>query len=193
MDILVADTLADSFCNYIDTLIIYDLQTLLQFFGRQAAEIIAQQTIHMLLQGTECFHQSTLKIIADTHDLTGRFHLGGQSTFCSNEFIKRQTRNLYYTVVQCRFKACVGLLCNRIFDFIQGIAQCDLRRYFCNRITCCLGCQRRRTAYTGIYLDNTIFKTGGMKSELYVTSTGNLQLINNVQGGASQHLIFFVT
>ena len=76
----------------------------------------------MLLQGTKGFHQATLEAVADTHNLTGCLHLGGKGTFRGNEFIEGQTGDFYYTVVQCRFKACVGLACDGILNLVQSVA-----------------------------------------------------------------------
>ena len=139
----------------------------------------------MLLQGTDSLHQCSLEVIADTHNLTGCLHLCGQSTFCSDKFIERQSGDLYYTVVQCRLEAGIGLVGNGIFDFIQSKAQCDLRCYLCDRITGRLTCQCGRTADTGVNLDNTIFKAGGMQCKLYVTSTGDLQFVDDLQSGST--------
>ena len=139
----------------------------------------------MLLQGTDSLHQCSLEVIADTHNLTGCFHLGGQSTFCSDKFIKRQSGNLHDTVIQCRLEAGIGLVGNGIFDLIQSKAQCDLRCYLRNGVTGRLTCQCGRTADTGVNLDNTIFKAGGMQCKLYVTSTGDLQFVDDLQSGST--------
>ena len=123
----------------------------------------------MLLQGTDGLHQCSLEVIADTHNLTGCLHLCGQSTFCSDKFIE----------------AGIGLVGNGIFDLIQSKAQCDLRCYLRNGVTGRLTCQCGRTADTRIHLDNTIFKAGGMQCKLYVTSTGDLQFVDDLQSGST--------
>ena len=124
----------------------------------------------MLFQRTDSLHQCTFEVCTDTHDLSGCLHLGCQCSLRCDELIKRQTRHLNYAVVK-RLEACISFTCNGIFDFIQCVTKCNLGRNLGNRITCCLGSQCRGTAYTGIYFDNTIFKTGWMQCELYVTST----------------------
>ena len=53
----------------------------------------------MLFQGTDGLHQGSFKAVADAHNLSGSFHLCGQGSFCSNEFIKRKTGQLHHTIV----------------------------------------------------------------------------------------------
>ncbi len=84
----------------------------------------------MLFQRTDRFHQRTFEVIADTHNLTGCFHLCGQCTSCTDKFIKWQTRNLDNTVVNIGSKACISLSGNGIRDLIQSVSQSDLRCYF---------------------------------------------------------------
>ena len=48
----------------------------------------------MLLQGTDCLHQRTLEVVADTHDLSGRLHLGRQCPLGTDELVKWQSWNL---------------------------------------------------------------------------------------------------
>ena len=147
----------------------------------------------MLFQRTDGLHQCTLEVIADTHNLTGSFHLCGQRTFCTDKLIKWQSGNLHNAVVQHRFKTCICLSGNRIGDFIQRIAQRNFCGNFCNRVTGCLTCQCGRTGNTGIYLDNTIFKAVRIQCILYITSAGNTQFCDNIQSRSTQHLVFFIT
>ena len=146
----------------------------------------------MLLQRTDCLHEGALEIGADAHNFTGCLHLGGQSSLCGDELIERQSGHLDNTVVQSRFKARIGLAGNGILDFVQCIAQCDLCRNLGNGITGCLTCQCGRTAYTGIYFDDTVFKAGGMQGKLYVTAAGDAQLIDDVKCRATKHLVLFI-
>ena len=146
----------------------------------------------MLLKGTDRFHQRALKVIADTHDLTGCLHLRRQCSLGADEFIKWQTREFDYNIVEHRFKAGICLLGDRILDLIQRVAQRDLCRYLCDGIPRCLGCQSRRTAHSGIYLDHTVFKCVRVQCVLYVTSTCDIQFADNIQCGSTEHLILLV-
>ena len=147
----------------------------------------------MLLQRTDGLHKGTFKIITDTHDLSGCLHLSRQCTFCTDEFIEWKSWNLYYTVVKHRLKACVSLLRNRILNLIQSITKCNLSRNLGNRISCCLRCKCRRTADTRIHLDNTVLKCLWMQCILYVTSSCNIQLTDNIQCRSTKHLILFIS
>ena len=107
-------TTTDCFCQLPDPAVIYDLQLLQKLFICQLCKIVRHQTIHMLLQGTDCFHQGAFKIMADTHNLSGGFHLGGQRSLCSNKFIKWKPWDLNYTVIKHWLKACIGFASNGI-------------------------------------------------------------------------------
>ena len=189
---LVVDALPQRFRNDPDSLVIHNGKAFFQLFYGQFAEIIAQETVHMLLQRTDRLHQCSFKVITDTHNLTGGFHLCCQSPLCRNKFIEGQSGNLHHAIVQRRFKGCIRLLRNGVLNLIQCVAQCDLCRHLCNGIAGGLGRQRRRTAHTGIHLNYTVFEAGGMQRKLYITAAGNFQLTDNVQGGGAQHLVLFV-
>ena len=147
----------------------------------------------MLLQRTDCFHKCTFKVITDTHNFSGCFHLCCQCTFCTDKFIKWKSRDLYNAIVKHWLETCIGLLRNCILNLIQCISKCDLCSNFRNWISGCFGSQCRRTAYTRIYLDNTVLKCVRIQRILYVTSSGNIQLADNVQRGSSQHLVLLIT
>ena len=68
----------------------------------------------MLFQRTDCLHHRTFKVGADTHYFTGGLHLCGEGSLGGNELIERKTRELDYTVVKGRLKACIGLTCDRV-------------------------------------------------------------------------------
>ena len=89
----------------------------------RSGEIIGHQTVYMLLQRTDCFHQSSFKVIADTHNLSGCFHLSRQSSLCTDKLIKWKTRNLYNTVIQHWLETCIGLPGDCILDLIQMYIQ----------------------------------------------------------------------
>ena len=146
----------------------------------------------MLLKRTDRFHQRALKVIADTHDLTGCLHLRRQCSLGADEFIKWQTREFDYNIVEHRFKAGICLLGDRILDLIQRVAQRDLCRNLCDRVTCGLGRQSGRTAHSGIYLDNTVFKRIRVQRVLHVTSASDIQFADNIQCGSTEHLILLV-
>ena len=164
-----------------------------QLLVGKSGEIVGHQAVHVLLQRADRFHQRTFKVIADTHHLSGRLHLGGQRSLGTDKFIKWQTWDFYHAVVQHRLKACVRLSGDGIFDLIQSITKGNLRRHLGNRIPCRFGRQGGRTAHTRINFDYTVFKSVRMQGILYVTSPCDIQLTDNIQSGSTQHLVFFVT
>ena len=174
MDRLIVDPFPQRLGDHKDPLVVHHGQALQQFFSGQRREIIAPQTVHMLLQGADSLHQRPLKIVADAHDLAGGFHLRGQRALRRDKLIKRKPRNLHHTVIQRWLKAGVGLACDGIFDLVQGIAQRDLGRHLGDGIPRGLGGQRGGAAHPGIDLDDTVLKAGGMQRELHVAAAGDL-------------------
>ena len=193
MDSLIRNISSYRFCDTPDTHIIYDMKLFYQFFFCQLCKVIGHERIHMLLQRTDSLHQRSLKVIADTHDLSCSLHLGSQSPLGADKFVKGQSWDLYYAVIQHRLEAGICFAGNSIFDLIQGISQGNLCSHLSDRISCSLGSQGGRTGYTGIYLDNTVFKAVRVQGILHVTASGDPQLCDNVQSRSSQHLIFLVS
>ena len=146
----------------------------------------------MLLQGTDCLHESSLKIGADAHDLAGGLHLGAQGALGAYKLVKGQAGHLHHAVVQHGLKAGIGLLGNRIFNLIQGVAQSDFGRHLGDGIACGLGGQGGGTAHTGIYLDDAVFKAVRVQGVLYVAASRYAQLTDNIESGGTQHLVFLV-
>ena len=158
MDFIIRCPFADQLSDNINSAVIDDTYAFQQFLFGTVGISSGVEAVQMLLQRTDRFHQSPLKVRTDTHNLSGRFHLGCQCTFRLNKFIKWQARDLDYTIIQCRLKTCIGLSGDRIWNFIQCIAECNLCCHLGDRISCRLRCQCGRTADTRVYLDNTIFK-----------------------------------
>ncbi len=121
-----------------DPHIIDNRQIVDQLILRKAGEIVTHERIHMLFQGTDCLHQCSLEIRADTHDLAGCLHLCRKCTLCRDELVKRKPRDLDNAVVKHRLEACEGFLRDGVRNFIQGIAEGDLRSDLRDRITGCL-------------------------------------------------------
>ena len=180
MDFLCGDSTAQRFCDDEDSTIINAVQHLMDFLGWKIVVVLIDQAIHMLLQGTKRLHKRTLEVRTDTHNLTGCLHLCGQLPACLDELIKRKSRHLNYNIIKCRLKTCICLTCDSIFNLIQIISKCNLRSHLRNRITSCLRSKCRRTAYPRVYLDYTIFKCRRMQCKLYVTSTLDTKLCNDI-------------
>ena len=174
MNHIVIHTAAQCLCDHPDSPVIHNVKLFYQFLSGKSGKIIGHQTVHMLLQGTDCLHQGSLKVITDTHNLSGCLHLCGQRTFCGNEFIERQSRNLDNAVVEHRLKACVGFSGDSVLDLVKRIAKCDLCCNFCNRITGRLGCKRGGTGHTRVYLDDAILKALRIECILHITSARDI-------------------
>ena len=175
-------TTADGFCDLPDSAVIYDLQLCEKFLICKLCEVIGHQAVYVLLQRTDGFHQSTFEVMADTHNLTCRFHLSSKGSLCSDKFIKWKSRDLNYTVVKHWLETCICFSCDRVRNLIQCVTQGNLCCNLCDRVTCCLTCKCRGTAYTRVNLDYTVFKAVRFQSVLNVTSACDSKLCDDVQG-----------
>ena len=193
MNLTQRNTSTDCFRNHKDTTVIYFMQTFMNLFQRTLVIIQINQTVNMLFQRPECLHQCAFEICTNTHNLSGRLHLCCQRTLCLNKLIKRQSRNLNNHIIQSWLKACIGLAGNCILNFIQIISEGNLCCYLCDRITGCLGCQCGRTAYTRIYFDHAVLKRIRIQCKLYIATALDIQLTNNIQSCASEHLMLFIS
>ena len=193
MNLLIGNTSADCLCDYPDSSVIDYVKLINQLFVCKFREIIGHQAIYMLFQRTNCLHQSTLEVIADTHNLSSCLHLCCQCSLGTDKLIKWKSWNLNNAVIQHWFKAGIRFSCDCIWNFIQRISQRNLRSDLRDRISGCLRSQCRRTAYTRIYLNHAILKAFRIQCILYVTSTCNVQLADDVQRRSTQHLVLFVS
>ena len=121
--------------------------------------------------------------MADTHNLTGSFHLSGKGSLSCNKFIKWKSRDLNYAVVKHWLETCICFSCDRIRDLIQCISKCDLRCNLCDRVTSCLTCKCRGTGlHEGLTSITPVFEAVWFQCVLNVTSACNSKLCDNVQG-----------
>ena len=175
-------TTTDCFCNLPDSAVIYDFQLCKEFLVCKLCEVVGHQAVYVLLQRTDSFHQGTFKVMANTHNLTCSLHLSSKGSLCSDKFIKWKSRDLNYTVVKHWLETCICFSCDRIRNLIQCITQGNLCCNLCNRVTCCLTCKCRGTAYTRVNLDYTVFKAVRFQSVLNITSACDSKLCDDVQG-----------
>ena len=76
------------------------------------------QRAHGLLE--RCF-----KSAIDRHHFPCGFHLCAQQTVAAGEFIERPARDLYYNVIERRFKSCHRFTGDGIGNFVQPFTHGD--------------------------------------------------------------------
>ena len=84
------------------------------------------QAVHADFQGADSLQERPLEGTVYAHDLAGGLHLGTQGLICVHEFIEGPAGELHHTVVQGRLEASLGLLRDRIGDFIQAVTDGNL-------------------------------------------------------------------
>ena len=87
-----------------------------------------------------------MDVAANRHDLTYRFHRGGQYRLGPFELFKGKTRDFGDDIVNRRFKRRGGRARNVIVNFVERIAHCQLCRDLGDREAGGFGSQRRRSA-----------------------------------------------
>ena len=75
INMIIGNAAAQCLCDHPDSAVIDHMKLCLQRFIGQSGKIIGHKAVHMLLQGTDGFHQCALEVITDTHNLSGCFHL----------------------------------------------------------------------------------------------------------------------
>ncbi len=91
------------------------------------------------------FHDRLLEGSSDRHDLARRLHARAEPPLCIQEFVERPLGELNDDIVDRGLEASVSFARDVVFDFVEGVAERDLRRDLCNRIPRCLTCKRGRT------------------------------------------------
>ena len=96
--------------------------------------------------------------------------------------------NLADDVVQGRFKECRGFLCDGILQVEKAVAQAEFRRHKCQRIACSLGGECRRTAETGIDLDDAVIIGLGIECILDIALAHDSEVTDAADGDFLKHL-----
>ena len=191
-NIVVGEAAAQCLGDDPDAAIVDHMKLSLELVIVKRGVIIAHQAVHMLLERANRLHERTLKVRADGHDLTGRLHLRAERVLCRDEFIEGQARHLDHAVVEHGLKRRVGLLGHRVLNLIQGVAERNLRRNLCDRITGRLRSERRGTADARVHLNDTVLKAVRIQRVLHVAAAGDSELGDNVERGAAEHLVLLV-
>ena len=105
------------------------------------------------------------------------------------KFFKWPTWEFSYHIIKCWFKASFCFACYSICNLIQCHANCNFCSYLRDWISCCFRCQCRGTRYTRVYFDNDIFVAIRIQCILYVTTTFDFQIANNIYRSGTKHLV----
>ena len=101
-------------------------------------------------------------------------------------------RYLAHDVVQCRFEEGGGRLCHRILQFEEPVAQSELGGDERQRIACGLRCQCRRTAQSGVDLNDAVVLRLRVERILHVAFAHDADVSDDFDGKRTQFVIFAV-
>ena len=192
VDLLVAVATAECLGDDPDTTVIDTVKQLMKIMVVEIREVIGHQRIDVLLEGADGLHEAALEVVCNRHHLTGRLHLGTEDVLCGDELVERKTWHLDDTVIEHRLEGCIGLTGNGVLDFIEGVAQCDLRGHLRDRVTGRLRCEGGGSGYTRVYLDDTVLEALRVQSILYITAAGDAELGDDIERGGTEHLVLLI-
>ena len=150
------------------------------------------QRVEVDLGAAYGLEQRAFKIRADGHDLARGLHLRAEAAGRADELVKRPLGELHDDVVERRLKAGAGLAGDVILNFIERVAEGDLRRDLCDRVAGRLRGERGRARHAGIDLDDGVVKAVGIERELAVAAADDVERGDDVQRRAAQHLKLLV-
>ena len=150
------------------------------------------QRVEVDLGAAHGLEQRALKIRADGHDLARGLHLRAEAAGRADELVKRPLGELHDDVVERRLKAGAGLAGDVVLNFIERIAEGDLRRDLCDRVAGRLRGECGRARHAGVDLDDGVVKAVGIERELAVAAADDVERGDDVQRRAAQHLKLLV-
>ncbi len=145
------------------------------------------ETAQRLLQGFR-------KGAADGHDFTDRLHRGGEDRRRARELLEGETRDLGDDVVNRGFERCRGGAAGDVvFEFVQSIADGELRGDLGDREAGCLGSQRRGARHARVHFDDDEAAVLRVDGELHVGAAGlDADLTQHRNRGVAHDLVFLV-
>ena len=94
-----------------------------------------------LFKRSPSLEEGLFEVASNRHHFSGRLHRSAKGSVGCSEFIEGPAGDFDHTVIQCRFKGSgCPLASNRVWKFIQSIADCDFSRHSGNRIPSSLAC-----------------------------------------------------
>ena len=148
--------------------------------------------MHALTDHAESFLQGFLEGAADGHHLAHRLHRRAKLALHTVELGEVPAGYFYHHVVEGRLEEGTRGLRHRVLQFEEAVAQSQLGGDECQGIARSLRGQCRRTAQTGIHLDDAIVLAVGVEGILHVTLTDDADVTDNLDGQCAQLVILRV-
>src|ERR1700733_12101966 len=124
------------------------------------------------IEGANALHQSFFKGATDGHHFADRLHLHAEVFVGARKFLELPLGNLYDHVVESWFKAGGGFARDVVGNFIERVADGELRGNLGDRKARRFRGQRRRARDARVHLDYDHAAGLGIHSELNVGSAG---------------------
>ena len=192
VDHVVGDTALQRLVHAEHTLGVLHMQMLHDFLVGVAFEILQSQGLHAQLDGGNGLHDGQLEAVADGHHLAGGHHLGAQTLIGVDELIEGPLGVLDHDVVNGGLEAGGGGAGHVVANLVQSVADGDFAGHLGDGVTGGLGGQSGRTGHTGVDLDDRVLEAVGLERELAVAAALDAQLVDDIQSGGAQHLVFLI-
>ena len=158
-----------------------------------ALDQLIVQAVKAGLHGPERLLQALVEAPAHRHRLAHRLHGGGQVRLGARKLLEREARDLGDHIVDRRLEARRGHAGDVIVQFVQRVADRQLRRDLGDRETRGLRRQRGGARHAGVHLDHHQPPVVGIDRELHVRSAGiHADLPQHRNRGVAHDLVFLV-
>ena len=185
MQLLDGNAPAQQLHNCENVVVPEDADILHELLIRAAVKLRVVQMIDPCLQAADALEEAFFQIRADSHDLSGGFHLGPEGVRRIRELVEGEARELCHDVVERRLH---GGGAARNGDLLQGHAHGNLGRHPRDGIAAGLGRQGGGTRDSGVDFDEVVFRGLRMQGKLHVAPALDLQLADDLQGAVVEHL-----
>ena len=188
-DFVVCCTLADSFAESKESFVCWCCNFLEECFFCPVFEFFHFKVVNADFKTANSLEHDFLDGLTKAHNFACSFHLCGKLFGSRCEFIKWETCNLCYFVVDCRFAACRD---TADVDFVKCKANCNFCCYACNWVSCCFGSKSGGTGYTWVDFDKVVFHCVRFKCKLNVAATCDFEVFEDFKCGCLEHCTLFV-
>ena len=164
-----------------------------RFLVQRQRELFVESVVAELETAQRLLHRF-LERPADRHRLADRFHLRGQAGVRAGKFLEREARNLGDHIIDGRLeRGRRRPTRDVVLEFIEGIADRELRGDLRDRKSGRLRCERRRARNARVHLDDQDPSVLGIHRKLHVRAARvDADLAQHRDRGVAQTLILAV-
>ena len=182
--------LAHGLGYYEDALVGGFLQSFVDVVDAQL--LVVDIAVHALPDHAQSLLDGFFEGAADGHHLAHRFHARTQLAVYAAKLAQVPTGYLAHHIIERRLEESARCFRHGVFQFEQAVAQTELGSHKSQRIAGGLRRQSRRTAQTGVHLDDAIVFRVGVEGILHVTLAHNADMAHNADAELAKLVVLAV-